>query len=342
MRLPISWNQCVNFSILDSTTLTSREGTQPVNRNTSDPQPTSRPIRHKENTPSNNEEPASANLILIEPSEVFSLHSRPKLISYLKAVWSRRHFILLYARSQSLRSGHDTYLGHAWILLTPVLQIAVYGIVFGLILHVSRGMDNFIGFLTIGVIFFGMLRKGLKQGTNLIRSSRNLIGAFSFPRASLVLSTSIKQFIDDIAPALVAIVGALAFQPSSFPGLALLLTLPLFLLLHVMSCGLTFIVSRLTAFVPDFKGFISTFQRGLFFFSGVFYDVDRFADVPILRELMLANPFYQYLKAFRSVILDGQNLSAGHWGYLILWSFLLLAGGFAFFWQAEERYAQVK
>lgn len=313
-----------------------------MNLNTSDTQPTSQLIRYKESQPNDKSETSPTNLILIKPTEVFSLHSRPKLISYLKTVWDRRHFILAYARSQSLKSGQDTYLGRAWIFLTPILQIAVYGIVFGLILHVSRGMDNFIGFLTIGVIFFGMLSRGLTQGNNLIRSSRNLIGAFSFPRASLVLSTAIKQIIDDIAPALVAIAGALAFQPSSFPSPILLLTIPLFLLLHVMSCGLTFIVGRLTAFIPDFKGFISTFQRGLFFFSGVFYDVDRFADVPVLREIMLANPFYQYLKAFRSLILDDQNLSAAHWGYLMLWSFVLFAGGFAFFWQAEERYAQVK
>ncbi|QNE89957.1 ABC transporter permease [Corynebacterium incognita] len=234
------------------------------------------------------------------------------------------------------------YLGKLWEILNPLLQVAVFAVVFGVILKVSRGMDNYIGFLTIGVIFFGMLGRGLTQGNGLIKSSRAMLSAFSFPRAIVPLSASLKGAIDDIAPAIVAIAAAALLQISSGINWTILLTIPLFILIHVMSAGMTLITSRLTAFVPDLKGIISTLQRGLFFFSGVFYDVSRFADQPVLREIMLANPFYGFLSSVRECVLSGTVPPSSSWFYLSCWSFGTFIGGFLFFWAAEDRYSNVK
>jgi len=281
-------------------------------------------------------------LVLINEHGLINLRSRPRLVAYCKEIWRKRHFINAYARANALKAGQNTYLGKVWIFLNPLLQVAIYGVVFGLILEVSKGMSNFIGFLLIGVIFFGMLGKGLTQGNGLIQGSKSLIGAFTFPRACLVFSTAIKQLIDDVAPALVAIVGALAFQMDKTPTWHLVLIIPIFVLLHIFTCGITFFTSRMTAFIPDLRGVISTFQRGLFFFSGVFYDIDRFADVPVLREVMLANPFYQYLDSLRTIVLDGQSPSISTLCYITAWSLATFVLGFIFFWSAEERYANVK
>ena len=281
-------------------------------------------------------------LTIIDGSELKSLLSRPKLTDYAASLWTKRFFIWAHARSRALQSGQDTYLGRLWIFINPLLQVMVYGVLFGLILKTSRGMENFIGFLMIGVIFFSMIGKGFSQGSGLIQGSKSLIGAFSFPRAVLALSAVLKQLIDEIAPALVAILGALAFQPHHPPSFAILLSVPLFLLLHIFVLGIVFITARLTAFVPDLKSIISTFQRGLFYFSGIFYDLDRFANIPVLREVMLANPCYQFLHAVRVCVLEGRIPPASTWLYLICWSAGLAFIGFVFFWRSEERYANVK
>lgn len=298
-----------------------------------------RPSHHTPSTP-----PAlKKQQIVVDPIEsgLHDLQARPPLTKYLQQLYEKRHFIFAHAKSQSLRFDDDAKLGPLWLFLNPLLQVSVYALVFGIILKVSRGMENYIGFLTIGVVFFGMLSRGLTQGNSLIRSSRNLMAAFSFPRACLVLSTAIKQTIDDLAPGCIAIAAALLFQVGSFPGWRLVLTIPLFFLLHCFTCGLTFISARLTAFIPDLKSIINTIQRGLFFFSGVFFDVSRFADTAILRELMLANPFYQFLTAFRNCVLDGSPTPGAVWFSLAAWSFGTLIVGFLFFWSAEERYASI-
>lgn len=279
---------------------------------------------------------------LVDDSSLKSLQVRPPLRDYILDIWTRRHFIITHARSQSLQDGHGMYLGRLWIFLNPALQIVVYGLLFGLILRTSRGMDNFIGFLTLGVVFFGMLGKGLTQGNQLIQASRNLIGAFTFPRAVLVISATFKQAINSIAPAVAAVTGAILFQLDSPLHPTIVLVVPLFILIHVFNLGVIFFVSKITAFVPDFKGVIAIIQRGLFYFSGVFYDVSRFADLPILREIMLANPYYQFLNAVRSCVLTGEGPSGVQWLYLTFWSLLIAIVGFIFFWRSEEQYASVK
>ncbi|MCG7465743.1 ABC transporter permease [Corynebacterium tuberculostearicum] len=279
---------------------------------------------------------------MVDRSGLFSLRARPSFIDYCQQTWAKRHFIFANARGKSLRAGDGTYLGRAWIFLNPLLQVTIYVVVFGFILHVSRGMDNYIGFIMIGVIFFGMMGRGLTQGNGVIQGSRSLIGAFSFPRVCLVFSVAVKQVIDDVAPALVAILGALVFQPHISIGASYLLLIPIFVLLHVFACGLTLFTARATAFVPDLRQIISTLQRGLFFLSGVFYDVDRFAKVPVLREVMLANPFYQFLHVIRTIVLDGAWPEMQSLLYLVAVSFIVFALGLVYFWSAEERYANAK
>src|SRR5699024_542360 len=127
-----------------------------------------------------------------------------------------------------------------------------YAVVFGLIMKVSRGMDNFIGFLLIGVIFFGFFSTGISSGGRLIQRSRNLISSFNFPKITLIVSLALRQMIDHIIPALIAIVGALLFQWGAPVAPAILAIIPLFILCHLFSFGFICIAARASAFIPDF------------------------------------------------------------------------------------------
>ena len=101
------------------------------------------------------------------------------------------------------------FLGRAWLVLDPLFQVLLYVFVFGVIIGASRGMDNFPGFLAIGVIFFRNASRGLSSGTNLVQRSRQLISSFHFPRAAVVISTTIKDALDAIVPAVVVVLVAL-------------------------------------------------------------------------------------------------------------------------------------
>lgn len=288
------------------------------------------------------EKVAKTELVLLEDGGLFSLQSRPTLVQYTKDLWERRHFISAQARAQSLRDGQDTFLGRVWIVLTPVISIATYAFIFGMVLNVSRGMDNYVGFLTLGVVYFGFFTKGISSGSGLIKSSRNLIAAFSFPKAALSLSTVFRQFIDNMVPAVIAVIGCVLLQLDKPVHWTIVFVVPLFLLIHVFILGVCFIGARATAFIPDLKSVIAVINRGLFFVSGVFFTIERFDTNPLVAKIVEANPIYQFLQAIRHSVMEGQVPSLATWAYISAWSFGLLIFGYIYFWRAEARYASVK
>lgn len=286
--------------------------------------------------------PASRSLVIVDGKELRSLDARPNFQTYLNQLWQRRHFAKAEARSKSFSDGRDMFLGSLWIILNPLFQVAIYALVFGLVLKISRGMENFIGFLVIGVIYFGFVSTALNSSTALIRGSRSLISAFNFPKASLVFSSIFRQLLDNTVPAIVAFILAIAFQPEMrFSWWILLLPIH-FLLLHLFLAGCSLFIARTTAFIPDLKGIVSLIARGLFFVSGVFFPISRFDGHPALMSIMQANPVYEFLTIARTIILEGQPGSAAMWIHVVIWSIGLFSFGLMYFWQAEARYASVK
>lgn len=281
------------------------------------------------------------NIIEVDDTYLRRLSARPGLGKYLAQLWQRRHFIWAEARNKAFSRGRDMYLGRAWIVLQPILDTAVYILVFGVVLNISKNIDYFIGYLVIGVIFFNFITRGLNSGAGLIQSSKGMISSFSFPKAALPISLTVKQLLDNVAPALVGLLIAFLYHGLT-PSLAILTVPVFFLMIHLFSLGAMLIVARITAFVPDLKALVSTFTRGLFFVSGVFFDIHRFDSNETIQSIMLANPAYQFLTAVREATIYQTVPPLGRWLYLAAWTFGLLIIGLIFFWEAEERYARVR
>jgi teichoic acid transport system permease protein len=280
--------------------------------------------------------------LLVNRAGLQVLNARLSLLSYLCQLWERRYFIVADARSKAFKSSRNTFLGHAWLVIQPLLDICIYAVIFGLVLKTSRGIDNFLGYLTIGAIYFGFLSTGLNAGAGLIQGSRGLIGAFSFPKAALPLASTMRQFIDNIIPGVLAILLAFAMQWPKGPSWLLVFVPILYVLLHITIFGAMLIIARITAFIPDLKALIAVITRALFFTSGIFFTLDRFAGNPAAQKIMSANPAYIYLQAFRDVTIYNRMPEASIWLQLLFWSFGLASIGLIYFWRAEERYPSVQ
>lgn len=279
--------------------------------------------------------------ILVDDSAVHPLDARDSLGAYLLKLWKRRSFILLDARARAFQGHRGMWLGKLWIILNPLVEAATYGLIFGLLLRTSRGIDNFVGFLLIGIIFFGFLQQGLNSGAGLIRSNRAMIAAFRFPRASIAIGLVVRQFLDNLAPALMAVLVALVCQLNKPIDVSVICVVPLYILIHIFSLGLILFVSWLTAFVPDAKALLRVVSRGWFYISGVFFSVENFATHPVVRSVMQANPGFQFISSVRTAVLDGTTPDWRVWVSLLCWSFGSLAVGFLVFWGAESKYVKV-
>jgi teichoic acid transport system permease protein len=90
--------------------------------------------------------------------------ARPPLRKYIQDVWARRNFIWAFASAKNISMYTDSRLGQVWQLLTPLLNAAVYYLIFGLLLNTSRGVPDFFPFLVTGVFHFGYTQRSVTSG----------------------------------------------------------------------------------------------------------------------------------------------------------------------------------
>lgn len=300
--------------------------------------------QERDNTSANldADESQSTNTIVVQRSSLRKLSARPPLPEYVRQLWRRRYFLQADATAKAFRTPRDLWMGKVWLIASPLIDSVMYAMIFGLIVRTNNGIQNFPGYVVLGVTFFQIFQKYIADGNDLVKKQQNLVKSFMFPRAALVLSQSLRLFYSTAVPVLVAIVFTLLTQWKEPIHWTIIFVVPLFFLAHIFGTGIMFIVARITTFYPDMETLFRVGQRFWFYSSGVFFSVDRFVEQPVLREIMLANPGYKFLMAARESVMYGQLPTMELWGPILTWSFGMFAVGFVFFWQAEERYVTVK
>ncbi len=266
--------------------------------------------------------------------------SKPSFAKYWAEVWRRRAFVWADARARAFQTTRGTLLGKVWLVLSPFLNAMIFYLIFGLLLQVSRGIDNFLGYLVIGVLFFPVVQDALGGGSQALLSSRNLVRAFSFPRAAVVMSWSVRNALDFIPILVASLVFIVVVPPHVMPTVYWPLVVPIVLLGFVFANGLALATSAWTAAVPDLKFIWPLLGRFWFYVSGVFFSLDRFEDLFLVSFIMQANPAYVFLTMARDVLIYQTMPPLFSWLYMTTWAVGMWIIGAVVFWWREEKYAE--
>ena len=269
-----------------------------------------------------------------------SLSARPPLGRYLAELWGRRQFVLTLSAAQGAAQYEKHRLGRLWSLLNPALLIVSYFLVFGLLLRTDRGVENFIAFLSIGVVLFGVTASTLTSGAKSITGNLGLVRALRFPRAALPVSVALTELY------------------TSWPAFALLLVLtpvtgealtwhwllfPVAVLLQMVQLtGLALVLARVVNASRDLANFIPLAVRLMRYTSGVFFSIGVFAArFPDHVGTALAyQPFALQLELGRQALLAEHPLVLTSWLVAAGWSVLLLVVGTLVFWRGEGTYGR--
>lgn len=266
--------------------------------------------------------------------------ARPPLRDYLVEVWNRRDFIYSLARFKIEAENQRNRLGMAWVIIKPLLNAGVYGLIFGILLAGSRP-PNFVSFLVIGVFFFEFFSTSFVSGARSITSNNALVQSLSFPRLSLPLSSVTKCFLQFI-PTL-AIMAILVMLTGQRPQFQWLLMIPLVLIFFVFNAGLALFTARLTVSFRDLNQLLPFLMRFVFYTTGIFFSFDvRFKDHPTVLKIIDFQPVHEFLSLARAIMLSGPgyDIKVEYWLYASVWSLVIFGLGVVFFWAAEERYGR--
>jgi teichoic acid transport system permease protein len=289
--------------------------------------------------------PDSGPAAIAAANGLAQLGGRPPLRTYMAQLWDRRHFVIELARSR-FRAQNEAYrLGAAWIVLLPLINAAVYGLIFGVIVKSGSRPQHFLPFLVVGVFTFQFFSGCFNDGARSIVSNRGLVRTLHFPRAVLPIAAVLQQLYA-LGPVVfvMCVIVRLSGEPFT---LRWFLLLPAYLLMALFCAGVSFIAARLTIHIRDITQLIPFITRLVFYVSGIFFAVStKFSGRGLLTTALKGNPVNVYITLVRDAVLSNdrhlQGVHADPWTWRlgIIWGVVLFVVGFVFFWRAEGLYGR--
>ena len=267
--------------------------------------------------------------------------ARPPLGAYARDVWGRRYFVLSFARSRTAAGYSGAFLGQFWQVLTPLLNAAVYYLIFGLLLRTDRGVDNYIAFLVTGIFVFQFTANAVTAGAKAISGNLGITRALHFPRAVLPAATTMIALQKLLVSMLVLLPIVLA--TGERPTARWLLVVPAIALQTMFATGCGFAMARVGAQVPDTAQFLPFVMRTWLYLSGIFYSITVFAERfhhAWIAHVLLVNPAAVYIELVRDALLAKHDTTGYEWPVAVAWALVALVAGLVYFWRAEERYGR--
>ncbi|MFF0743250.1 ABC transporter permease [Streptomyces sp. NPDC004111] len=271
--------------------------------------------------------------------------ARPRLPEYARRLWSRRHFVTAFATARLTSQYSEAKLGQLWQVLTPLLNAAVYYVIFGVLMNTKDGVADYLPFLVTGVFVWSFTQSTLMAGARSVSGNLGLVRALHFPRAALPVSYALLQLQQLLVS--LGVLAAVLVCCGQFPRPSWLLVVPAFGLQALFSTGLALVLARLTARTPDLAQLLPFLLRTWMYASGVMWStahVLKDGSVPdAVRLLLECNPAAVYLDLARFALIDSYGaagLPPHVWALAVGWALVAGIGGFVYFWQAEERYGR--
>lgn len=284
--------------------------------------------------------PAAVQPLSVDMRKLSRVGSRPGFLDYLVQLWDFRQFIFYDARARVQSGTRRDRLGSAWLLLNPIFNGLTYFLIFGVLLQTSRGIDNFIGYLVVGVFLFQFSSGAITAGARSIRNGKSVVQAFNFPRAALPLGANLREVLSAVPLILGMLLIIVVFPPAETISWHWLLVVPAVLLQAVFNLGIGMILARVIARVHDVTHLLPFVLRAWMYASAVFYSYDRFITDQTLLEVMTLNPLFNVIDIVRNCVLYNTLPAWESWASLACVALAALMIGLVFFWKGEETYGR--
>ena len=227
------------------------------------------------------------------------------------------HLVLYSAWSDLKAQVSRLYLGFAWWIIEPLLYMAVFYVVFGILFE--RGGPGYPAFLLTGLVAYRWFDTNVRSAMESIAKNAALIQQVYVPKYAFPLAATVASTIKFLL--ILALLIVFQITQGHYPTAAWLALPALVGIEFLLSLLVGTIAALLIPFLPDLRILISNGLLLLLFVSGVFYDG---ADIPQpWQTYFFLNPLAILIQAFRHVLIDGQW---PHWGPLLMILIVSLAG----------------
>jgi len=235
-------------------------------------------------------------------------------MSYTKALWAYRGFILGSVKREFQSKYRNSLLGAAWTVINPLAMIVVYTVIFSQLMRAKLpGLDTIFGYsiyLCAGTLTWGLFAEITGRAQNTFLENANLLKKLSFPRLCLPVVVVANAGLNFAI--IFGLFTAFLVLTGSFPGVAYLALVPLLGILVAFSVGLGMALGVLNVFFRDVGQFFGIFVQFWFWLTPIVYPVKVLPEA--VQDLMFYNPMAPLMDGFQTVLVTGQW---PHWASLL-------------------------
>jgi len=266
---------------------------------------------------------------VIKPPKGWELIDFRELLNYRDLfyflIW--RDIKVLYAQ---------TILGFAWAILNPLVQIVIFGIIFGKVANLQTDGIPYVLFSTVAIIPWTYMSEAMNQSSQSLVSEQGMLGKVYFPRVIYPITPVLAKLVD-FSISLILLLAVMTYYRVT-PTWNLLL-LPFFVILMMcIPAGIGMWLSALAIRFRDVKFAMSFVMRMLLYTAPILYTA---SSIPVQYRLIYSfNPIVAVIEGFRACLL-GTSIE---WQFVapgVVTSILLLASGAMYFRRMERVFVDV-
>ncbi|WP_444196142.1 ABC transporter permease [Dialister succinatiphilus] len=216
----------------------------------------------------------------------------------------------LYAYREMLRSlvhrdlrgrYKGSVLGFLWTFLNPLLQLAVYTILFS---HIIRmGIHDYYLFLFVALIPWMFFSSSIMGGSTSILSNQSMVTKIYFPREVLPISVVTGAFVNMLYCFIVVLAVVLVF--SDHVNFVAWLYLPVIAIIeYVLALGFALIAAAVTVYIRDLEHILGIVTMAWQFLTPVMYGIDMVPDEYLF--IFNLNPMSPIIVAYRDILYYGR------------------------------------
>lgn len=222
----------------------------------------------------------------------------------------------------------QSWLGTFWLILTPLLMLAVYTLVFREVFQVrwappGESALTFALRIFAGLTVFTFFADFINRSPNLVVEQAHLVKKVLFPVQLLCWSSLVAGLVNlAVSGVLMLLMRWWSFGSLPLSAMALpLVWLPLF----VMCLGFGWLLSSLGTYIRDIAQFLSMIVSALVFLSPVFFPAEVLPKQ--LQAWMWLNPLAPIMTQTRMVLLQGDWPNWSQWSINMAFALMLAISG---------------
>lgn len=260
-----------------------------------------------------------------------------------RSLWAQRQLIRQFVRREVQGRYRGSTLGLLWSFVNPLLLLALYTFVFGLVFRArwpqftSGRLSEFALVLFCGLLVLNLFGECLSRSPGLVLGQPSYVKRVVFPLEILPV-VAVGNALFNGGVGLIVLVLANLTLNGELPWT--LVFTPLVLLpIVLLTLGVSWTLASLGVFLRDLPYVVALLLQILTFATPIFYPVEALPDWA--RPIILANPLTPAVDDLRRVALWGQMPDWPRLAVSLLGGVTVLVLGHAWFARTRRAFADV-